>query len=67
VFFQLLIPGLTPVSLTESESEFEIVTGLAEGIKGPSSDISYIREVREGCGLVKGQALVYSSLRIIGL
>jgi hypothetical protein len=29
-FFQLLIPGLTLVSLQESESVFEIVTQLAD-------------------------------------
>jgi hypothetical protein len=28
-FFQLLIPGLTPVSLLESEGGFEIVTQLS--------------------------------------
>jgi hypothetical protein len=29
-FFLLLIPGLTPVSLLESDSGFEIVTQLAD-------------------------------------
>jgi hypothetical protein len=29
-FFQLLIPGLTPVSLLESESGFEIVMQLVD-------------------------------------
>jgi hypothetical protein len=37
VYFQLLIPGLTPVSLLESESGCEIVTQLAKTGKGPSS------------------------------
>jgi hypothetical protein len=30
VLFQLIIPGLTPVSLLEGESGFEIVTELEE-------------------------------------
>jgi hypothetical protein len=35
-FFQLLIPGFTPVSLLESNSGFEIVTQLADTGKRPS-------------------------------
>jgi hypothetical protein len=30
VFFQLFVPGLSPVSLLESESVYEIVTQLAD-------------------------------------
>jgi hypothetical protein len=46
--FQLLIPGLTPVSLLESESWFEIVTQLAETGKRPFSIfIVYILLVAE--------------------
>jgi hypothetical protein len=35
-FLQLLIPGLSLVSLLESESGFEIVTQLADAGKRPS-------------------------------
>ncbi len=38
-FFQLLIPGLTPVSLLQSELGFEIVTQLAGTGKWPSSNL----------------------------
>ncbi len=38
--FQLLIPGLTPVSLLESELRFEIVTLLEDSGKRPFSHIS---------------------------
>jgi hypothetical protein len=38
-FFQLLIPGLTPFSLLESESGIEIVTQLADTGKLPSSHL----------------------------
>jgi hypothetical protein len=38
-FFQLLIPGLTPVSLLGSKSGFEIVKQLADIGKRPSSHI----------------------------
>jgi hypothetical protein len=37
--FQLLFPGLTLVSLLESESGFEIVTQLADTGKRPSSNL----------------------------
>jgi hypothetical protein len=37
VIFQLLIPGLTRVSLLDSESGFEIVTQLAGTEKHPFS------------------------------
>jgi hypothetical protein len=38
-FFQLLIPGLTPVSLLESQSGFEIFTRLADTGKRPVSHV----------------------------
>jgi hypothetical protein len=38
-FFQLLIPGSTPVSLLESKSGFEIVTQLKEPENVPSSHL----------------------------
>ncbi len=38
-FSQLLIPGLTPASLLESESGFETVTQLADTGERPSSHL----------------------------
>jgi hypothetical protein len=38
-FFQLLIPRLTPVSLLESASGFEIATQLSDTRKEPSSHL----------------------------
>jgi hypothetical protein len=43
VLFQLLIPGLTPVTPLESKSRFEIVTELAVTGKQPSSHLKYMR------------------------
>ncbi len=43
-FFQLPIPGLTPVSLLESKLEFEIVTQLADTSKRLSSYLKFIHD-----------------------
>jgi hypothetical protein len=44
--FQLLITGLTPVSLLERESGFEIVTQLPEDGFGLSSDICIVNALK---------------------
>ncbi len=44
-FFQLLIPELTPVSLLESKSGFEIVTQLADTGKRSSSHLQSMDEI----------------------
>jgi hypothetical protein len=63
VLFQLLIPGLTPVTPLESKSRFEIVTELAvTGKQRTSSHLKYMRlldgYVIAGQGIITEQHVV---------